>query len=559
MKKIINNITFLGVILALLTVVGCESELLQEYDSVDVVAAPSLEFSLTNVQDSTLHVDYNLGAQEGWLFVAVVEGAEDAVETPTQDQMKFLTVEAAFKQSLKIDAQNAASEGEVLVTGLKQDTDYTVFVMPTSVDGVDGEIKKTSAKTSDIYDPVVIDITPGVSSTAAQEVDFSVEITFDEPVVINNADGFIFRYLNIVTFEYVDLPASEVSASGSVVTVTSPQDAIPGQYVFLSISDDAVQDRSANAYAGITSGLTDEGTLGGNYWRVAYTPAQADFDALTPTIGEAQQDPAFEISLTYEYTMDFKRNSSQAAVYDPADVVIRYTQGGTQTNVQVPAGNIAFDGNVVTITQPRTPVFGETVTLIINENAFRTRYNSPVAAITAEDEVSWLVSYGYTVDMIIGNYLIEEMVSNWDGLLDLTLDIEITAHAEDENVVLINNLLGSTTPIEAIFDGDFATLSIPGGQLLSPGTLSADVSVEVWNGYVADGTAVGFIESDGTILMEGLGFWLYDLVGENDGWWDLFPTSTWTPVAAEAKINSLPAVINVSDIKHRSPSKLITR
>jgi len=125
--------------------------------------------------------------------------------------------------------------------------------------------------------------------------------------------------------------------------------------------------------------------------------------------------------------------------------------------------------------------------------------------------------------------------------------------------VLINDMLGSETPIEAIFNGDFATLTIPGGQLLSAGTLSPDYIVEVWNGYVAGGTSTGFIESDGTIQMDGLGFYLYDLDGEAFQYWDLFPNPTWTPVPADTKINSLPAVLDISNIQKRAADKLIIR
>lgn len=555
MEKILDNFKYLGVVLTLLFFASCESEMLEEYESIDVTDAPSLEITVTDVQDSVFVIDYSIAAK-GWLFVAVMEGNEESVTEPTQEEMRFQNLsDAAFNTHFKIDEDEYMMSDTVEVTGLEQNTEYVVFVMPGSVDGVNGEIMKTSLVTSDIYTPEWVGTTPVISSQPSQPIDFAVDLTFDEPVLVNNSDGFVFRYLNIQTFEFNDVVAESVSASGNTVTVVQAAEPIPGQYVFLSVSDDAVKDRSDNMFAGFTSGLSDEGALEGHFWRAEFSAVSVVEDGVSPEIGEAQQDNEFEIVLTFDLPMDFNR-SEGSVVYDPQNVILSYDIGQTSTNVGVPADNIAFDGNVVTITQPRSAVFGETVSLIVNEGAFRTVYGSPVAAIEKGD-MAWLVSFGYERDMILGSYVIEDMVSHFDGPIDLTLNIEITAHDEDLDKVLINNLLDSETPIEAIFNGDFATLTIPGGQLLSAGTLNPDWSVEVWNGYVDDGTAVGFIESDGTILMEGLGFYLYDLAGEGLGYWDLFPTSTWSPTIE--KINSMPANLGLSGIKKLTNDKLIIK
>ena len=556
MKKILDNFKYLGVILTLLFFASCESDLLKEFESISVTDAPALDITVTNVQDSVFHIDYSVAAQ-GWLFVAVMEGDEESVVEPTQEQMRFQNLPAAvFNTHFKID-DDALMEGTVEVTGIKQNTEYVVFVMPGSVDGVDGEIRKTSLVTSDIFPPELVETSPGISPDAAQEVDFSVSLTFDEPVLINNSEGFVFRYLNIQTFEFNDVVAESVSVAGNTITVEQPAEPIPGQYVFLNVSEDAVKDRADNMFAGFTSGLTEEGGLAGHFWRVEFSPVSVVEDGIDPAVGEAQEDNEFQIALTFELPMDFNRSQGQVS-YNPQNVIISYDQGQTTINVGVPADHISFDGNVVTITQPRTAVFGETVSLIVNEGAFRTVYGSPVAEIE-KGEMHWLVSYGYERDMILGNYVMKDLVSHWDGPIDLVLNVEITAHADDPNKVLINDLLGSETPIEGIFNGDFATLTIPGGQLLSAGTLSPDVVVEVWNGYVAGGTATGFIEPDGTIRMNGIGFYLYDLEGEDVGYWDLFPNPTLTPVHADTKINSLPAVLDLSNLRNRATDKLIVR
>ena len=529
MKKILDNFKYLGVILTLLFFASCESDLLKEFESISVTDAPALDITVTNVQDSVFHIDYSVAAQ-GWLFVAVMEGDEESVVEPTQEQMRFQNLPAAvFNTHFKID-DDALMEGTVEVTGIKQNTEYVVFVMPGSVDGVDGEIRKTSLVTSDIFPPELVETSPGISPDAAQEVDFIVSLTFDEPVLINNSEGFVFRYLNIQTFEFNDVVAESVSVAGNTVTVEQAAEPIPGQYVFLNVSDDAVKDRADNMFEGFTSGL-DEGALVGHFWRVEFSPVSVVDDGIDPVVGEAQQDNEFEIVLTFDLPMDFNR-SQGSVVYNPQNVIISYVQGQTTINVGVPADHISFDDNVVTITQPRTAIFGETVNLIVNEGAFRTVYGSPVAEIE-KGEMHWLVSYGYERDMILHKYEVEATSTFGDNPTYI-FDVTIVADPEEANKVIITGLENSPEPVVGYFNGDFATLTIPQDQSL--GDLLGDGSVVLlWSNTSETGDLIGYIQEDGSIIMDWAS---YIVGGEFSGYYyDRYYDSVWS-VVQDVKFNN---------------------
>ncbi len=527
MKRPKNVLIYFGVVLGLLFFTACENELFEKYESVSVVGAPALEASISNVQDSTFTLNYTLGAA-GWLSVAVIPGLDKPV--PSAEDLQFKRGAQAVK-SYHFEVLANALTGQLVVTGLMPNTDYSIFALSTSVDGVAGDIKGMSFKSSDAVAPTLKSTTPGVSSTPSRATDFSVTLNFDERVVVHNKAGIVFRYLNIVTFAFTDVPVDSIRVDNDKVIVYQTHEPLPGQYVFLSVSADAIRDGAGNFYAGINSGLTEAGDLAGLFWRIAFDPIE--YTAVLPSTAEAVQDPNFQIQLHYDLPMDFNRGAGNVVAYDQKKVRVNYKMGATTVIVEVPQANISFADNVVTIKPPRTPIFGETISLAVDSASFRTRYGSANAKIPV-DEIKWLLSYGYKRDLILGDYVIGSLVSHWDGPIELELDITITAHATVANKVLINGLLGSPTPIEGIFNGDFATLTIPGEQMLGAGALSPDYLVEVYNGYAAGGTATGTILSNGNINLPGLGFYLYTPEGGDVGWWDLFRTSVWTKTVGKS-------------------------
>ncbi|MDY0255384.1 MAG: hypothetical protein RBR30_13385 [Tenuifilaceae bacterium] len=504
---------------------GCEQEWQKKHDPAVLKAPATVQLAVSDIEDSTAVVSYTQSVL-GQLYVVLVPG-DDEVAAPAQNAMLRLTVASAVYTKQIFINEDADKTGSLTIGGLNQNTSYKVFALPVNTDGVLGEVTTTQAfKTSDVYNPVFVSSSPAASGTANKAPDFAVTVTFDEPVVINDEEGIYFTYYNPIDGTFAK-EAADVKIDAGKLVAEQTHTPIFGQYVFLTIDEEAIKDRAGNFFEGIESGI-DGGYLVGLYWRVEYAPTVVQ-DTL-PAEGEPIQDLAFKVELTYELPMAFY------ATYDNNDIIFDYATATTTISVKVPQDNVSFADEVVTIIPPRTPVYGETVTVRIAEGAYRTRYGSP----NAEVELSWLISYGYKRDLVLGDYVIGDLISNWDGPIPDQYEVTLSAHATDENLVVISGLLGSEDDIVAVFNGDFATFNIPvdengDGQILTfaEGHALEDLILEVYNGYAGyGGVARGTILEDGTIRMIGLGFYAYDASDFSAlGWYDLFSQSVWTKAA----------------------------
>lgn len=500
---------------------GCEQEWQKQHDPAVLKAPATVQLAVSDIEDSTAVVSYTQSAL-GQLYVVLIPG-DDEVAAPAQNAMLRLTAAGAVYTKQIFINEDADKTGSLTIGGLNQNTSYKVFALPVNTDGVLGEVTTTQAfKTSDVYDPVFVSSSPAASGTANKAPDFDVTVTFDEPVVINDEEGIYFTYYNPIDGTFAK-EAADVKIDAGKLVAEQTHTPIFGQYVFLTIEEEAIKDRAGNFFEGIESGI-DAGKLVGLYWRVEYAPTVVQ-DTL-PAEGEPIQDLAFKVELTYELPMDFYRTSTGAASYDNADIVFDYATATTTISIKVPQANVSFADEVVTITPPRTPVYGETVTVRIAEGAYRTRYGSPNAAV----ELSWLISYGYTRDMIIGNYS-ASCTSTFGTNPTYIFDVIIAEDPDSDNGVIITGLEDSQEPIMGVFNGDFASLTIAQDQSL--GDLLGDGSeVLVFSNTTASGDIIGAISADGTITMD----WASYIKGGayNGYYYDRYYGSVWTKVEAKA-------------------------
>jgi hypothetical protein len=531
----INRIsTFLmGIIIAILAITqyGCEQKWENEFEPSELKAPATATLSVTSIEDSTAVLNYTQTVV-GQLYVVVLPG-DDETPAPVANSVLRLTASGAVftKQLFLID--DADRSGSITITGLMQDTYYKVFALPVNTDGVLGEVTTTDAfATSDNYEPTLnlaSGISPAISSAASQTKTFKPVLTFSEPVVLADDISIEIGYFNRVTgvVDYYDVPKDSISIASNKVTIAQPFIPLNGTYVFLSIGASSIKDRAGNYYAGITSGL--EGTsLVNIYWRVkleAITQQQIlPTENLTTNVN---------LVITLDYPIKMRFPTTAEGGYVQANVTVKYTSGTTYSVVQVPASNVAIvQDTLVQITIPRTANFGETITFSMTEGAMRDVYGNASKAI-ALGAKSWLVSYGYTRDLVLGDYIIGDLVSHWDGPITDEYPVTLSAHSTDANKVVVSGLLGSDDDIVAEFNGDFASFNIPvqssgDGQMLTfpTGHALEGNTIEVWNGYADNGVATGFINSDGTIEMAGLGFYIVGV-----GWYDLYPSSIWSKAA----------------------------
>ncbi|MGE0090856.1 MAG: hypothetical protein AB7S50_15410, partial [Bacteroidales bacterium] len=310
---------------------------------------------------------------------------------------------------------------------------------------------------------------------------------------------------------------ANISVASKVVTITQPQVAINGQYLFLSIGANSIKDRSNNYFEGVTSGIVS-GYLSGIYWRVKFAATEAQM--VYPT-EEVTSNTAMNIVLDFPIKMRFPSSSETA--YDQTKVVVRYTSGGSTTYVQVPQANVSIvQDTLVQIVLPRTPIYGETISFMMAEGMLRNSYGNPCAAVDYGD-YSWLMSYNYTRDLIIGTYNVHCVSTFNSNEYDFT--VTIAAKSGSANKVVITGLENSTSPVEGVFDGDFATLTIAQDQSL--GDLLGDGSeVFVFSNTSDSGDILGSIQSNGNMTMD----WASYIVGGTyDGYYyDRYYGSVWT-------------------------------
>lgn len=491
---------------------GCEQDWQKAFEPSEMGAPTSATISVTAVADSTCVLDYTASGIGQLYVVVVVDG-----ERPDSSKMIKLTASSIYNKQLFLTTSDELS-GSLSVSGLEQNKSYRAYALPLNTDNVFGELASSEAfTTSDSYSPEKYTASPAASGTANKAADFEVTLTFEEPVLVNNADSIIFLYYDPLTGNMIPSIA-ESSASGKTITAKQTATPTPGQYVFLYIGNNAIKDPSGNLFAGVVSGIEGE-YLVGLYYRIAYESAVET--AISPESETLITDDAFKIELTYDMQMAFYADS--AGGYDQTDIIVRYIGDGYTTDVEVPAANVEFSGTKVIITPPRTPVYGETITFMIAGVAFRVYgFSSPVAGIEF-GTYSWLLSYGYERSLIIGSYTLS--CTSAFNASTYTMDVTIAEDPDNADGVLITGLEGSASAVKGVFDGDFATVTMDVDQSL--GDLLGDGSEVFLLDFAGTGEAiVASILSNGDMVAS---WGSYIVGGTYDGYWyDKYENSTWT-------------------------------
>lgn len=505
--------------------IGCEQDWQKDFEPSVLTGANTATVAVSAVKDSTAMIDYSLSTV-GRVFIAVVPGT-DELETPdSQDLLKLTVADAVFATQI---VMNDASEltASVKASGLIQNTSYKVFALPVNSDGVLGTIITTDAfTTSDIYKPVLdldAGISPAISSGASQSTDFDLTLTFDEPVVLATDFDIQIGYRDAETklISWVAVENDSIAISSNVVTIKQMQKLLNGQYVFLTIAEGAITDRSGNPFDGVTSGIVGT-SLVGIYWRVSYE-AKAALKVLPTDTTFITDAAAFTvIKLVYPYELSI----SSLDDYEKTNIVVKYYDEDVSTNYNMHPTTIDIDADTLIITIPNVAEYGSNVSLTIAEGTVWDVYGNDVAA----GEYDWFISYGYTRDMMYGTY---EAVctSNWGG--DYNMSLTVVEDPDSDDGVIITGFEGSDSAVVVIFNGDLATLTMAKDQSL--GDLEGSGSeVFTYCGYYEDRVGRGTIAADGTVSMQ----WGSVIKGgANDGfYYDLYIASTWTKTTKKVNV-----------------------
>lgn len=526
-----NKIILSTLTLFLAFFVGCTK--FENYESKKLADAPTVSVSLEEVKDSSVVVSFTSSAT-GFLSFILLEGV--ANETPDSTALIELNVSAIDDGSYEVLTAGEKISHEF--AGLTQNTVYEVFAVSQNTDGVLSKVSDAlMIKTSDAYAPVLDKIAPAVSNKPEQAVDFEITLTFDEPIGTVDASKFTFVYF----FEDIETKAESVTVNEKnpyEVVVTQTRSAHPRDYVFLSYDEGAVLDIVGNPVTSQVSGLDEDGYIVGLHWRAVPEPFEFDVTKFVPENGTAVSDPEFAIEFTAPVPVESKA--------DDGDIKIIVIGSGVKSIYDVPAANIIVDenGTDIQVIKPVIPTFGEMVYIEIAAGTFTDDYGNPniviesgIDGIAVEDdpitEIGWLISYGYEIDMVIGMYTFNG-ISFWEGK-DESFDVEIVADPEDENQVIINGFYGSKTPIPAVFNGDFATLTItvPETDFLLGDLFNDGGETYFWS--YEDTKFVIYILPNGDMVTDPI-YWLalyWQLSDEEKGFKNMFTESTWTKKVAD--------------------------
>lgn len=527
----------IGLIVASMAVIqmGCEQDWQKDLEPSVLAGANTATVSVSAVKDSTATVGYTLSTV-GRIYIAVVPGTNETVAPDAQDLLKLGVGSAVYAKQIIMDKADALT-GSVSVSGLTQNTSYKVFVLPVNNDGVLGAIATTDAfTTSDMYEPVLdldAGISPAISSSAKQADDFSIKLTFDEPVMLAADFDIQIGYLDAVAstdpLKWIAVAKDSISISSNVVTIKHMQTLLNGQYVFLTIAEGAITDRSANEYAGVTSGIIG-GKLAGIYWRVA-TEAKTETDIL-PTDEEYITDAAaFDvIKLVYPYELDGLNGD-----YESSMIKVRYYTSELTEDYNISASDLDMDGDTLFIYLPKTADYGSNVSISIAEDAVFDVYGNGNAEIEMGD-YDWFISYGFTRDMFVGEYSVA-----CTGYAPLSIPnatynpVTITEDPDLDNGIIINGFLDTDSSIYATVDGDLATITIStsddeGYYNVFLGDLLGDGGEAVLASG-AGGDLTGTLGADGSMSIDWVSVRIF--YESSNVWHKVYTSTIWTKNASK--------------------------
>ena len=140
---------------------------------------------------------------------------------------------------------------ETLATSTVTSTNFIEIIMQTIIQGQVTTPTPTPTPTpTDSTAPLLDSSTPADNATAIA-VGSNIVLTFDENVQAGTGNISIRRSDNNNLFEAIDVTSGQVSITGGVVTINPASNLLAATQYYVQVDATAIQDTSANSYAGI--------------------------------------------------------------------------------------------------------------------------------------------------------------------------------------------------------------------------------------------------------------------------------------------------------------------
>lgn len=514
--------------------VGCYDE--EAYTPVAMLPAPTAEITLTDVEDESFVVNVTSSA-DGYISIVVTD---DVTAVAPDGESLYKQLESGiYNTYAEVEAGASLSW---TVGDINPNTMYKVFAVCGNPDGVVSEVVSAEILTSDKVNPELdadaMSPGAGASGIAADE---AFVLTFNEMVKLGDAPVFtlVYYYEDVTTV----VPVENIVVAGNTVTVKQTYTPHPGEIIFLSVADGSVTDLVGNPADGFETGVVDGAIEGFAYWFVETAPV--DMLVSLPEAGGSTSDPNFAVTVKFDAAMTFADNDVLP--------VLTYFDGTGVYTIEVPGEDIVANeaDSTVTFYQSVTAEIGSWVSLSIPEDVLEDMYGNPNAAIESKADATgmeglyFLVSYGYTRDMVLGAY--SALSSSYFGPADNELDaITIIADPEDENGIIMTGLRGSGEPVYGTFDGDYGTITFPAYSHIyidANGTPETTDDVHVYFESNSGEAMVATVLPNGDISLVDI--WLYtfyDMDYEYAGYDNAFSSTYFT------KMPDAPLVVKSLDL-----------
>lgn len=531
MKKLLYSILAIG-----MSLTGCTDW--DDAVSEDYGAGPEISVNVTATTDNS--ITFTLTPASGTVYYSyVVDKATEATELDGYSLLKQQY--AGIDGGLLNVTENATSTIEMEAS---PNTSYVVYAVAASKEGIVGNVASQVVKTPDTGIPYP-------TADQAVEGEAAIQIAFSE--AITKGEGAVTaQYFAEWAGTFTDVPAEDISVSveGNVVTVATAN--VPASAtVLVSWAEGAFVDAVNNKCQAFTSGLNDAGDdFSGIFFDVDDVPFDITEDNVTsPEIGGSFGDWE-QTMFTFTFDMDVYRNTN---MLEGNEIKVSYTHDGKVTTIDVPTNYWMAQGKNLIFMLPEEPDFGDLVSVTIAEGTIFDVYGNPNTETVLED--AWLRSYGYTRDMIMGNYTMNyysyATYSQTGEFVPVTDNILIEADPEKENGVLLSGFQGLSGKVEATFDGDFGTLYFK-EQIIGKVTLGGTGYYMSVAGNTEDYSLTLKVEADGTLSTDvqiAMTFELYDASFEYVGMYDATIYLEFAKATAIQARSMAPKAKSVSDFK----------
>lgn len=456
MKKILTLISIAAL------AAGCEADFVPEQQSTSVVSPSDVTIKTSNVGDNSFSFTMSTEGEAAYYSYLVDES--EAPQTESFDPSTLYQVGYSSVAQGTVKWTSESPQATVTVEGLSPNTVYQVYAVVGSPTGVPSSIAAVTVTTSDKVAPVLSDY---------EYADKSVTLTYSESISLASETG------NSVTVKYYAINSTEiesgtemntvtgtVSVSGSQATVAF--EGLPdGAYYTVDIPAGMFKDASDNKSAAVTSTM-----------QLVYDPSQGPtldakgiYGQVTPvpfSLGTPESEAITDWETPVSVTPENKYQIIGA--YSSVTGTAVYTSDGkTTTYTMTPNTDFGYSSGSVAFYLPEEPARGDRVTLNVAAETFEDIYGNTNAEWTA----SFVYSYGYTLDDVLGTYTYS-CVNGFSGESPSgTMVIAESDDAESGNIMFTSFMGYDNAKLYATFDVDAGTLTVPTLQAfaMSDGTL----------------------------------------------------------------------------------------